>query len=153
MQYPGTCVPPHTDCVTQRMCSTTPTTCWFGLHTTPMSEIPLVIDCSAYRLLSKKKHFRQIPFDTPCVPRTFCTKSWLHVLRGCVSDNVYSPESLILVQRAAFSQVRNDTGKDCRHTNLCGPSSETMAFLDRARDANIATAIPRLKLKHCSNTI
>ena len=46
--------------------------------------------------------------------------------------------------------MRNNIGKDCRHTYLCGPSNETMAFLDRARDANIATAIPRLKLKRAA---
>ena len=37
-QYPTTCVLPHTDCVCQRTWSTMPTTCWFGLHTAPMSE-------------------------------------------------------------------------------------------------------------------
>ena len=57
VQYPDTCVLPHADCVSQRMWSTMPTTCWFGLQTTPMSEIPLVIDCAAYRLLSKKSTF------------------------------------------------------------------------------------------------
>ena len=37
-QHPTTCVLPHTDCVCQRTWSTMPTTCWFGLHTAPMSE-------------------------------------------------------------------------------------------------------------------
>ena len=39
--------------------------------------------------------------------------------------------------------MRSDIGKECSHTYLCGPSDETIAFLDHARDANIATAIPR----------
>ena len=67
---------------------------------------------------------------------------------GCVSDNEHSP--CVFANRAAFSQVRNNIGNDCRHTYLCGPSNETMAFLDRARDANIATAIPRLRPKRAA---
>ena len=38
VEYPITCVLPHTDCVCQRTWSTMPTTCWFGRHTAPMSE-------------------------------------------------------------------------------------------------------------------
>ena len=70
--------------------------------------------------------------------------SQLHAVRGCVPDNDHSPSNLSgVVHRAAFNQMRSDIGKECSHTYLCGPSNETIAFLDHARDANIATAIPR----------
>ena len=58
VQHPDTCVLPHFDWVSQRMWSTMPTTCRFGLQTTPMSEIPYVVDCAAYRLLSKRRPFQ-----------------------------------------------------------------------------------------------
>ena len=65
--------------------------------------------------------------------------SQLHAVRGCVPDNDHSPSnSSGVAHRAAFNQMRSDIGKECSHTYLCGPSNETIAFLDRARDANIA---------------
>ena len=69
--------------------------------------------------------------------------SQLHVLRGRVPTTTVLQTFSGVVHRAAFNQMRSDIGKACSHTYLCGPSNETIAFLDHARDANIATAIPR----------
>ena len=111
-----------------------------------MSEIPLVIDCAAYRLLSKKKALsRQIPLDTPPALRPFSAMS--QTSRAAWACTRQRPQSLkhsvvsFIVQHSIKCAVI--LAKLVRTRTSVGLTSETIAFLDHARDANIATAIPR----------